>query len=182
MRRGSIFLQACNRRDIKAEAVLFPCLPKGGYFRFPTDQEFLNPNGSPAVLHTSRLGASQNVVYGRRVPLGVTTPERFHSGVDFAFLSRPNGPGVDFYSRRACGAPCGTGVHRSQYRSLYIKLFRGNIYQYGGWFVWDIPLNHFEDGSLAMGNGVVPAIWSGDLFLESSPVGSAQGGQRRSKI
>ncbi len=74
------------------------------------------------------------------------------------------------------------GVRRSQYRSLYRKLFRGSIYQNGGWFVWDIPPVHFEDGSPAMGDGVVPAICFGDFFLESLPVGSAQGGQRRSEI
>jgi hypothetical protein len=50
------------------------------------------------VLDTSGLGAGQKVVYGRRVVWGVAAPERFHSGVDLLFMTRPIGLDVDFYS------------------------------------------------------------------------------------
>jgi hypothetical protein len=95
---GDVFLQACNRRDIKAHAVLFQYLTKGARFRFLADKEFFDPCVYAAVLDTSGLGAGQNVAYGRRVALGVAAPERFHSGVDLSFMTRRNGRGVDFCS------------------------------------------------------------------------------------
>ncbi len=75
---GNIFLEACNRQDIKAQAVLFQCIVKGARFRFPTDQGFFDPCRYAACL--IRLGSERANIWcmatvspGASLPLSGST-------------------------------------------------------------------------------------------------------------
>ena len=76
---------------------MFQYIAKGARFWLPADHEFLDLRRFAAVLDTFGLGAGQYMVYGRRVAGGVATPKWFHSGVDFSFVARPTGRGVERY-------------------------------------------------------------------------------------
>ncbi len=78
---GDVVLQAYDRRDIEAEAVVFQYITEGACFRFPANQKFFDPCGSPAMLDTSGIGAGQHMLYGRRGAGGVAAPEWFHKCV-----------------------------------------------------------------------------------------------------
>jgi len=102
---GKVSSQACNRQNLKAQAVLFQCIAKSARFRFPVDREFFDPCGSAAELDTFGLGTGQYMVYGRRVAAGVATPKWFHSNVDISFVARPTWRDVERSFCRACGTP-----------------------------------------------------------------------------
>ena len=106
---GDVFLQACNRQDIEAQAILFQCIAKGALFRLLADQELFDTCGPTAVLDAYGLGAGQYMVYGRRVSGGVATPKWFHSGVGLSFVTRPVGRDVQSYFCRTCRIPLGMG-------------------------------------------------------------------------
>ena len=82
---GNAVLQAYDRRDIEAKAVLFQYITEGTYFRFPANQKFFDPCGSAAMLDTFGLGAGQDVLYCRRGTGGVAALEWFHRCVDLSF-------------------------------------------------------------------------------------------------
>jgi hypothetical protein len=82
---GDDALQAYDRRDIEAQAVLFQYITEGTCFRLPANQKFFDPCGSAAMVDTSRLGAGQDMLYGHRDAGGVAAPEWFRICVDLSF-------------------------------------------------------------------------------------------------
>jgi len=73
--RGDAVLQAYDRRDIKAQVILFQYITEGACCWFPSNQKFFDPCGSSAMLDTYGLGAGQDMLYGRRGAGGVAAPE-----------------------------------------------------------------------------------------------------------
>ena len=85
---GDSVLQAYDRRDIKAQAVLFQYITEGACFRFLANQKFFDPCGSAAMLDTFGLGAGKNMLYGHRGAGGVAAQE--WSTDVWIFLFRPD--------------------------------------------------------------------------------------------